>query len=157
MPKAHPEKPKDAKNFTTAFLILVLVMISGQVINVVITYLPAAEEAVVDLGDGTSANVVSLRNSYFTLLFLVAVIYGVAWYGIQQPKNWARWMGVVLAVLAALGGAQRLLTSFAKRIDMVGLALALAQLIAAGWVLALAFRRDLHDWFTASSDRAPKT
>ena len=31
--------------------------------------------------------------------------------------------------------------------DMIGLALSLAQLIAAGWVLALAFRQDVHEWF----------
>lgn len=154
MQKAPAEKPRNAKNFSTAVLILALVMVAGQAINFIITLLPSAEDAVVVLGDGTTVDVTGLRNMYATLLIIIAAIYGVTWYQVRRSKNWARWVAVVLAVIAAFLGAQRLFNSFAAGMDMIGLGLALAQLIAAGWVLALAFRRDVHEWFNTASTRS---
>lgn len=148
MQKTSSKKPQHVKNFTTAVFILALVMIAGQAINFIITLLPSTEDAVIILGDGTTAEVASLRNTYATLLIIFAAIYGTIWYEVRAAKNWARWVAVVLAVLAAILGAQRLFNSVAGGMDMVGLGLALAQLLAAGWVLALAFRHEVHEWFT---------
>src|SRR5690625_220564 len=157
MQKASSEKPKNVKNFTTAVLVLALIMIAGQAINFIITLLPSSEDAVVVLGDGTTADVSMLRNTYMTLLIIIGAIYGTAWYEVRESKNWARWVAVVLAVITAILGAQRLFNSMAAGMDMVGLGLALAQLIAAGWVLALAFRRDVHEWFKTSSARSSQS
>lgn len=151
-PRTLEAKPTNVKNFTTAFLILALLMVAAQAINFIVTLLPAAQEAIIDLGDGTTTTVAALQNSYLTLLLIVLLVYGATWFWVRRSKNWARWVAVVLAVLAALGAVQGLIGVFATgATDTVGLALSLAQVIAAGWVLALAFRRDLHAWFTGRS------
>lgn len=143
------EQPQNAKNFTRAFFILALLMIAAQVMNYIITLLPAAQDAVLDLG-GTTTTVAALQNAYLTLLIFVLLIYGLTWFWVRRAKNWARWVAVILAGLAAIGGVQGLFNALAAgSTDMVGIALSLAQLIAAGWVLALAFRHDVHEWFTA--------
>ena len=49
--------PSNVKNFTTAFLILALLMVAAQAINFIVTLLPAAQEAIIDLGDGTTTTV----------------------------------------------------------------------------------------------------
>lgn len=151
------EKPRNVKNFTTAFLILALLMIAAQVINFSVTLLPAAQEAIIDLGDGTTTTVAALQNSYLTLLIIVVLVYGATWFWVRRTKNWARWVAIVLAVLAALGGVQGLITVFAAgATDTVGLALSLAQVLASGWVLALAFRQDLHAWFRERTTEPPR-
>ncbi|GAA4108210.1 hypothetical protein [Enteractinococcus coprophilus] len=149
MRKAAGTKPRQAKNFGIAFFFLSLLMVAVQLINYIITLLPAAEGAVIDLGDGTTIPVSSLSSSYLTLVIITLVVYGGTWFGVLRSMNWARWIAVVLAVLAAVLAVQ----SFAQVVatgfsDVVGLAMSLAQLIAAGWVLALAFRREVYEWYT---------
>ena len=149
MPEATNTKPRQVKNFGIAFFFLGLLVIAAQLINYIITLLPAAEGAVLDIGDGTTIAVSSLSSSYLTLVIIALVVYGGVWFGVFRSMNWARWVAVVLAVLAAVLAVQ----SFAQVVaagfsDMVGLGLSLAQLIAAGWVLALAFRQDVHEWYS---------
>ena len=149
MPKAASTKPRQAKNLGVAFFFLSLLMVAVQLINYIITLLPAAEGAVIDLGDGTTIDVSALSSSYLTLVIITLAVYGGTWFGVLRSMNWARWVAVVLSVLAAVLAVQ----SFAQVVaagfsDVVGLALSLAQLIAAGWVLALAFRQEVHEWYT---------
>lgn len=142
------QKPKNAKNLSTAFLILALVMVGAQLINVIITLLPSAGETMLQLGDGTTATVASLRSAYMTSLLFLLLLYGAVSYWVYKSQNWARWVAAVLALLAAIGGVQGLARLLAgSGTDMVGLALSLAQVLAAGWVLSLAFRADVHAWF----------
>ncbi|HEY4557204.1 MAG TPA: hypothetical protein VIG82_03330 [Enteractinococcus sp.] len=146
------EKPKNVKNFSLAFFILTLVMVATQSINFIVTLLPAAQETVLDVGDGTTVSVASLQNTYSTVVIFVLLVYGLTWFWVTRSNNWARWIAIVLSVLAVIGGAQGLITTLAAgATDMVGLALSLAQLLAAGWVLALAFRHDVHEWFKRST------
>lgn len=155
-PRTPEAKPTNVKNFTTAFLILALLMVAAQAINFIVTLLPAAHEAMINLADGTTTTVAALQNTYLTLLIIVLLVYGAAWFWVRRAKNWARWVAIVLAVLAALGGVQGLIRVFATgATDTVGLALSLAQVIAAGWVLALAFRQDLHAWFAGRAVQPP--
>ena len=157
MPKALPagKKPHNVKQFTVAFLVLALLMVAAQVINFIITLLPSSQDAVLEVGDGTTIPVAVLQDSYLTLVIFVLLIYGMIWFWVRRSKNWARWVAVVLAVLAAVAGAQGLITTVsAGATDMIGLAMSLAQVIAAGWVLALAFRPDLHEWFKTNSRNA---
>lgn len=159
MPKALTAggKPHNVKQFTVAFLILALLMVAAQVINFIITLLPSSQGAVLEVGDGTTISVAALQDSYLTLVILVVLIYGMTWFWVRRSKNWARWVATILAVLAAVAGAQGLITTLATgATDLIGLALSLAQVIAAGWVLALAFRPDLHEWFKTNS-RNPAT
>lgn len=149
MPQAitRNQPSKNVKNFRLAFLILGLIMVAGQVMNFVITLLPASEDAVLDLGDGTTIVVASLSASYLTLVMIIGLLYGLTWFFVFKNKNWARWAAVVLAVLSAFTGVQGLFGAFAVS-DTIGITLNLAQLIATGWVLALAFRPEIHTWFT---------
>lgn len=159
MPKALPvgDKPQNVKQFTVAFMVLALLMVAAQGINFIITLLPSSQDAVLEVGDGTTIPVAALQDSYLTLVIIVLVIYGLTWFWLRRSKNWARWVAVVLAVLAAVSGAQGLVTTLAAgATDLIGLALSLAQVIAAGWVLALAFRQDLHEWFKTNSRNATK-
>lgn len=140
--------PAHVKNLRLAFLIVSLVMVSGQIINLIITFLPAAAQTPIQVDGETTVTVASLRNAYISSVIIVGLIYGVVWFGLRKTQSWARWVSVILSVLAAVGGIQavaRVLTS--GTFDMVGLALGLAQLIAAGWVLALVFRVDVDSWF----------
>lgn len=157
MPKALPagEKPQNVKQFTVAFLVLSLLMTAAQAINFIITLLPSSQGAVLEVGDGATIPVTALQESYLTLLIFVVLIYGMTWFWVRRSKNWARWVAIILAALAALAGAQGLVTTLsAGATDMIGLALSLAQVIAAGWVLALAFRPDLHEWFKTNAGNA---
>lgn len=148
MPKATNTKPRQVKNFGIAFFFLSLLVIAVRLINYIITLLPAAEGAVLDAGDGTTIAVSSLSSAYLTLVIIALLVYGGTWFGVIRSMNWARWIAVILAIFAALlavlSFSQVVATGFS---DMIGLALSLAQLIAAGWVLALAFRQDVHEWF----------
>ncbi|NWN88896.1 MAG: hypothetical protein HLX51_10215 [Micrococcaceae bacterium] len=142
------QQPKNAKNLSIAFLILAVVMVGAQLINVIITLLPSAAETILQLGDGTTASVASLRNAYITSLLFLLLLYGAVAFWVYKSKNWARWVAAVLALLAAFGGVQGIARLLAgSGTDMVGLALSLAQVLAAGWVLSLAFRSDVHEWF----------
>lgn len=148
MAKATNTKPRQVKNFGLAFFSLGLIVIAVQLINYIITVMPAAEDAVLDVGDGTTIAVSSLSSSYLTLVIIALLVYGGTWFGVIRSMNWARWIAVILAILTAVLAVQ----SFAQVVaagfsDMVGLGLSLAQLIAAGWVLALAFRQDVHQWY----------
>ena len=152
MAKATHTKPRQVRNFGVAFFVLSLVMIAIQLMNYIITLLPAVEGAVIDVGDGTTIAVSSLSNSYLTLVIIAFVVYGGTWFGVIRSMNWARWVAVGLAVLSAVLAVQ----SFAQVLaagfsDMIGLALSVAQLLAAGWVLALAFRQDVHEWYRRTS------
>lgn len=148
---ANPEadqKPRSVKNFTLAFLIVTLVMLGGQLINLVITYLPAAAETLIQIDAETTVTVASLRSAYWSSAIIIALIYGLVLWGVHRSRNWARWVGILLAVVAAAGGVNGFAqTVAAGSFDMVGIALSLAQLVAAGWVLALAFRHDVTGWF----------
>lgn len=144
------QPPKNVKNYRLAFLLLGILMVTGQVMNFIITLLPSSEDAVLDLGDGTTISVASLSDSYLTLVMIFVVVYGLTWYFLIKNKGWARWAAVVLAILSALGSAQGLLSAFAAQ-DTIGITLNLAQLVAAGWVLALAFRPEVHAWFTGGA------
>lgn len=151
MSQSGSVKPAHVKRFTLAFLILGLLMASAQVMNFIVTFLPAAQEAVIDLGDGTILTVAALRSSYLTLIIFVVIIFGGTWFFVQRSVPWARWVAVVLAVLAGLGGAQGVFQALATGApQLLGPTLSLAQLIAAGWVLSLAFRHDVHGWFRRS-------
>lgn len=148
MAKATNTKPRQVKNFGLAFFFLGLIVIAVQLINYIITVMPAAEDAVLDVGDGTTIAVSSLSSSYLTLVIIALLVYGGTWFGVIRSMNWARWIAVILAILTAVLAVQ----SFAQVVaagfsDMVGLGFSLAQLIAAGWVLALAFRHDVHQWY----------
>lgn len=143
------KKPRPVVNFGLAFLFLSVVVVAGHIINLVITLLPTSQGAVLELGDGTTIVISSLRNSYLTLIIIAVVVYGGIWFGVFRSKNWARWSAVVLTVLAAVLAVQGLAQVVAMGLsDMIGLSLHLAQLIAAGWVLALAFRQEVHDWYS---------
>lgn len=157
-PRTPAAKPPNVKNFTTAFLLLALLMVAAQAMNFIITLLPEAQEAIIDLDDGTTTTVAALQNTYLTLFILVVLVYGATWFWVRKSKNWARWVAIVLTVLAALGGVQGLVRVFATGgTDTVGLALSLAQVLAAGWVLALVFRQDLHAWFTRRTVQPPSS
>lgn len=148
MQELPDQKPQNVKRFTLAFVIVALVMVGGQVINLVITFLPAAADAVIQVNGESSVTVASLRNAYISSVIFFALIYGVVLLGVHKSKNWARWATVLLGVLAAAGGFNglaRILTS--GSFDVVALALSLAQLVASCWLLSLAFRRDLTAWF----------
>lgn len=146
------QKPRNAKNFTLAFLIVGLVMVGGQAINLVITFLPAAAETLVQVDGETTVTVASLRNAYLSSVMLIALVYGLVLLGVHKAKNWARWIAVTLAVLSAAGGVNGLAQTLAAgSFDMVALAMSLAQLVAAGWVLTLAFRKDVEVWFKSNT------
>ena len=95
------QQPKNAKNLSIAFLILAVVMVGAQLINVIITLLPSAAETTLQLGDGTTASVASLRNAYITSLLFLLLLYGAVAFWVYKSKNWARWVAAVLALLAA--------------------------------------------------------
>lgn len=154
MSPAANTKPRQVKNFGIAFFFLSVLIIAAQLINYIITLLPAADGAVVNVGDGTTIDVSALSDSYLTLVIIAFVIFGGIWVGVIRSKNWARWGAVILAVLAAViavqGLARVVTTGFS---DVIEFSLSLAQLIAAGWVLALAFRQEVHEWYTKKTDR----
>lgn len=155
-PKLADDPPQPVKNFSIAFLILSLLMIAAQVMNYIITLLPAAQDAVLELG-GTTTTVAALQNAYLTIVILVLLIYGVTWFWVRRGRNWSRWIAIILSVGAAVGGVQGLFNALAAgSTDMVGIALSLAQLLAAGWVLALAFRKEVHDHFTTGRPHRPR-
>lgn len=141
-------KPQNAKSLTLAFLIVALVMVGGQAMNLIITFMPAASETVIEVDAGSSVTVASLRNAYMSSVIVIALIYGVVMFGVHKSRNWARWIAVVLAVLALAGGINGVARTLASgSFDLVALALSLAQLMAAGWFLTLAFRKDVDAWF----------
>lgn len=141
-------KPQSVKNFTLAFFIVALVMVGAQVTNLVITFLPSAAQTLIQVDGETTMTVASLRNAYISSVILVALIYGLVWVALWRTNNWARWVAVILSVLTVAGGVQGVTQRLTSgTFDMVGLALSLAQLLAAGWVLSLAFRRDVKEWF----------
>lgn len=143
-----PEKPRNVKNFGLAFLILSLLMVASQLLNFIITLLPLAEDAVIQLEDGTILGVTALRDTYLTLVILIVVFYGLTWFWVRRSKSWARWVAILLALIAALIGVQGLAQAVATGFsDMIGSAVSTAQVLAAGWVLALAFRTDVHQWY----------
>lgn len=150
MPQATPthRPPTSVKNFRVAFLILGLLMIAAQTVNFIITLLPGSQDAVVQLDDGSTVTVAALSDTYLTLVIIYAAIYGLTWFWVYRHKNWARWIAVVLTLIAAVFGVQGLFQAIAAGgADLIGLTLNLALVIAAGWVLALAFQPELHDWF----------
>lgn len=145
---AGDKKPQHVKRFTLALLILGLLMLGTQVMNLIVTFLPGTQEAMIQLDDGTILTVDTLRSSYLTLVIFVLIIFGGTWFFLQRSAAWARWVAVILAILAGLGGVQGVFQAWATgTTQLLGPTLSLAQLVAAGWVLALAFRHDVHGWF----------
>lgn len=148
MQRAINTKPRQVNNFGLAFVFLSFSVIAVQLINYIITVTPAAQDAVLNVADGTTIAVSSLRSSYLTLVIISLLVYGGTWFGLIRSMNWARWIAVILAIitaaLAVQGFAQVVAADFS---DMVGLGVSLAQLIAAGWVLSLAFQHDVHQWY----------
>lgn len=131
-------------------------MVGGQIINLVITFLPAAADTLVQIDGESDVTLASLRNAYISSVLLVGLIYGVAVWGVYRSKNWARWLAVVLAIFAAAGGLNglgQLVTT--GSFDVAALALSLAQLVASFWMLSLVFRQDVSAWFKhqAASER----
>lgn len=148
MTELADQKPRNVKSFTLAFLTVALVMVGGQVINLVITFLPAAADTLIQIEGESSATVASLRNAYMSSVIVITAIYGVVLFGVHKSKNWARWVAVLLAVLSAAGGVNGLARILVTgSFDVAALALSLAQLVASCWVLTLAFRKDLDAWF----------
>ena len=88
MSKTKPvdEQPQNVKIFTRAFLIVSLLMIVAQIINYIITLLPAAQDAVLDLG-GTTTTVAALQNPYLTLLIIVVLVYGLTRFWVRREKT----------------------------------------------------------------------
>src|SRR5699024_9438166 len=145
MQRAINTKPRQVNNVGLVFVFLSFSVIAVQLINYIITVTPAAQDAVLNVADGTTIAVSSLRSSYLTLVIISLLVYGGTWFGLIRSMNWARWIAVILAIitaaLAVQGFAQVVAADFS---DMVGLGVSLAQLIAAGWVLSLAFQHDVH-------------
>ncbi|WP_169558750.1 hypothetical protein [Yaniella halotolerans] len=140
--------PGSVKRFTLAFLIVALVMVGGQILNLVITFLPAAADTLIQVDGEPDVTVAALRNAYISSVLLIGLIYGIVVWGVYKSKNWARWVAVLLAVFAAAGGVNGLGRILATgSFDVVTLALSLAQLVASFWALSLAFRQDVTGWF----------
>ena len=142
------QKPRSVKRCTIAFVIVALVMVGGQIINLVITFLPAAADTLVQIDGESDVTLASLRSAYISSVLLIVLIYGVAVWGVYRSKNWARWLAVVLAIFAAAGGLNglgQLVTT--GSFDVAALALSLAQLVASFWMLSLVFRQDVSAWF----------
>src|SRR5699024_11615077 len=119
-------------------------MVGGQVINLVITFLPAAADAVIQVNGESSVTVASLRNAYISSVIFIALIYGVVLLGVHKSKKWARWATMLLAVLAAAGGFDglaRIITS--GSFDVCAFVVILDQLIALCWLMFHAFICDL--------------
>ena len=148
MPKARTAKPRQVKNSGIAAFVLGLLVIAVQLINYILTLTAAAQDAVVEVADGTTIAVSSLSSSYLTLVIIALVVYGATWFGVLRSLNWARWVAIILAILSAVVAVQSLAQVVASGLsDAIGMSLSAAQLIAAGWVLALAFRQDVHQWY----------